>query len=58
MRQTMRYRMGLELLSTNFKKKPLFSNVHLRYMPLAGYLYKVTMQKVPQILRQKQGKSK
>ncbi len=25
-------------------------------MPLAGHLYKVTMQKVPQILKQKPGK--
>ncbi len=25
-------------------------------MPLAGHLYRVTMQKVPQILRQKPGK--
>ena len=32
------------------------SNVSLKDMPLAGHLYRVNMQKVPQILRQKTGK--
>ncbi len=39
-----------------FLKKLLISNVYLKEMPLAGHLYRVTMQKVPQILRQKPGK--
>ncbi len=39
-----------------FLKKLPISNVYLKEMPLAGHLYKVTMQKVPQILRQKPGK--
>ncbi len=30
--------------------------VYLKEMLLAGHLYRVTMQKVPQILRQKPGK--
>ena len=29
------------------------SNVYLKDITLAGHLYRVTMQKVPQILRQK-----
>ncbi len=33
------------------------SNVYLNDVPLAGHLYRVTMQKVPQILGQKQEKS-
>ncbi len=45
--------MGRELFSTNFLKKLLTSNVDLKDIPLAGHFYGVTMQKVPQILRQK-----
>ena len=33
------------------------SNVYLKDIPSAGHLYGVTMQKVPQILSQKQEKS-
>ncbi len=41
-----------------FLKKLLMSNVYLKDMPLAGHLYRVTMQKVPEIVRKKkQGKS-
>ncbi len=32
------------------------SNVYLKDMSLAGHLYRVTTQKVPQIVRQKTGK--
>ena len=35
-----------------FLKKLLMSNVYLKDMPLAGHLYRVTMQKVPRIPRQ------
>ncbi len=36
-----------------FFRKLLTSNVYIKGMPLTGHLDRVTMQKVPQILRQK-----
>ncbi len=39
-----------------FLKKLLMGNVYLKDIPLAGHLYRVSMQKVPQILSQKTGK--
>ena len=40
-----------------FFKKLLMGNVHQKDIPLAGHLYKVTMKKVPLILRHKIGKN-
>ena len=39
-----------------FLKRLLISDVYPKEMPLGGHLYGVTMQKVPQILRQRPGK--